>query len=167
MNKPDFSELVEAHGRELHAYLWRLLGDEAEAQDCLQDAFVRALRAYGKIHDTRFLRAWLYKIATNTARSRQVQGARRAARETEWLEPLAAPGGVEAAVAQRHQLAQLRRAVRSLPARQQAALMLRKYQELDYAEVAAALGCSQAAARANVYQALKKLRQWFKENEHD
>ncbi|MCW5878683.1 MAG: RNA polymerase sigma factor [Anaerolineales bacterium] len=166
MDKPDFAELVEAHGRELHAYLWRMLGDEAEAQDCLQDTFLRALRAYPQVEDASFLRAWLYKIATNTAYSRLARAARLAAREVELREPLAAGGlGVEAAVAQRHQLAQLRRAVRSLPARQQAALMLRKYQELDYAEVAAALGCNQAAARANVYQALKKLRQWFKENE--
>ncbi len=167
MDKPQFDVLVERHGDELYAYLWRLLGDEADAQDCLQDSFLRALRAYPALRDTQHLRAWLYKIATNTARSWQQRAARLARREVELPEQLAAGGGVEAAVAQRSQLAVLRSAVQALPPRQQAALMLRKYQELPYGEIATALGCSEAAARANVYQALKTLRQWFKENEDD
>jgi RNA polymerase sigma factor (sigma-70 family) len=48
--------------------------------------------------------------------------------------------------------------VEALPPRQRAALLMRKYQDLDYADIAEALGGTQAAARANVYQALKKLR---------
>ncbi|HLE74330.1 MAG TPA: sigma-70 region 4 domain-containing protein, partial [Anaerolineales bacterium] len=72
---------------------------------------------------------------------------------------------VDLQVAERTQLAAVRRAVLALPQRQRAALLLRKYQELDYAEIAAALGCSETAARANVYQALKKLRLLFQEKD--
>ena len=67
--KPQFEALVDAHSGELFAYLWRMLGDEAQAQDCLQDTFLRAYRAYERLEDSSYLRAWLYKIATNTART--------------------------------------------------------------------------------------------------
>jgi len=53
------------------------------------------------------------------------------------------------------------RAVKELPDQQRAALIMRKYQELSYAEIATALDCTEAAARANVYQAVKKLQTRF------
>jgi RNA polymerase sigma factor (sigma-70 family) len=55
----------------------------------------------------------------------------------------------------------LLRAINALPHRQRSALLMRKYQELSYAEIAIILDCSEASARANVYQALKKLRTRF------
>jgi RNA polymerase sigma factor (sigma-70 family) len=72
----------------------------------------------------------------------------------------AAPGAGPAEQADRQALlTAVAQAVDSLPHQQRAALVLRRYQDLSYADVAAALGCTQAAARANVYQALKKIRQ--------
>ncbi len=162
--KPQFETLVEAHSGELFGYLWRLIGDEADARDCLQDVFLRAYRAYGRLQNFSQLRAWLYKIATNTARTQLSRNGRRAARTTQLDEPIASrEKAVEAQVAESAQLAAVRQAVMALPARQRAALMMRKYQELEYAEIAAALDCSEEAARANVYQALRKLRQIFKD----
>lgn len=165
--KPRFEELVEAHSGELFAYLWRLLGDEAEAQDCLQDSMLRAFRAYERAAPDN-LRAWLYKIATNAARTRLASNGRRERRQVALDERLAAgEARVEALALQRIGLAQVRAAVHQLPRQQQAALLLRKYQELEYSEVAAALGCSEQAARAHVYQALKKLRKLFSEDEDE
>ncbi|MBX3045853.1 MAG: RNA polymerase sigma factor [Anaerolineales bacterium] len=165
--KPDFESLVDAHSGELFGYLWRLLGDEAEAEDCLQDTYLRAYKAYERATADN-LRAWLYKIATNTARTRLQRNGRRDHRQTELHEQLASgEARVEAQVQQRISLAAVRAAVSGLPRQQQAALLLRKYQGLEYAEVAAALGCSEPAARAHVYQALKKLRTQFSEEDHD
>lgn len=162
--KPDFDTLVERHSAELFRYLWRMLSDEADAQDCLQDTYLRAFRAYGRIEDTRHLRAWLYKIATNVARSHLVRAGKRRQREGQLLEPMAAGGkGLGALVAERSELAEVQQAVLALPDNQRAALMMRKYQQLEYEEIAAALGCSQDAARANLYQAVKKLRAQFRE----
>ncbi len=161
ITKPTFETLVAAHSGELFGYLWRLLADEAEAQDCLQDTFLRAFRAYGRVQNEN-LRAWLYKIATNSARTKLKRAGR--ARSTELTEKITSgEKRVEAQVVERISLAEVREAVATLPARQRAALMMRKYQELEYDEIAAALDCSEEAARANVYQALKKLRQIFKE----
>ena len=69
----------------------------------------------------------------------------------------AGPGTAQKA-AQRQLLAAVAAAVEGLPPQQRAALILRKYQEQSYTDIAAILACTEAAARANVYQALKRLR---------
>jgi RNA polymerase sigma-70 factor (ECF subfamily) len=166
--KPQFETLVEAHSGELFGYLWRLLCDEADARDCLQDVFLRAYRAYGRLRDFTQLRAWLYKIATNTARTQLSRSGRRASQTTQLDEPIASrEKAVDVQVVESTELAAIKQAVASLPDRQRAALMMRKYQELEYSEIAAALNCSEEAARANVYQALRKLRQIFKDEVND
>lgn len=163
--KPDFETLVDAYGGELFGYLWRLLGDEAEAEDCLQDTYLRAYKAYPRTEPDN-LRAWLYKIATNTARTRQQRNGRQ--QHTELHEEHASGEmRVETQVQQRLNAEAVKAAVGRLPRQQQAALLLRKYQGLEYGEVAAALGCSEQAARAHVYQALKKLRAQFSEEDDD
>jgi RNA polymerase sigma-70 factor (ECF subfamily) len=157
---PDFDALVAEHSAGLHAYLWRLLRDPAEAEDGLQETFLRAYRAWDRAAGHPNPRAWLYRIATNTARTQQKRRARAAAR-TAPLDPelAAAPGAGPAEQADlRALLAAVTVAVAALPHQQRAALILRRYQDLSYAEVAAALDCTEAAARANVYQAIKKVR---------
>lgn len=156
---PDFETLISAHSAQVFAYLWRLLRDPADAEDCLQETFLRAFRAYGRAAGHPNLQAWLYRIATNTARTHLKQRARAAARTAE-LDPERLAGGLGPAeqLDQQQLLAEVARAVEALPYQQRAALILRKYQALSYAEIAAVLECTQAAARANVYQALKKLR---------
>jgi len=162
MKKPDFEALVEQHSGELCGYLWRLTGDETDARDCLQDTFLRAYRAYERVQDFGNLRAWLYKIATNTARTQYARDHRRQAEPL--LDPIASgEKAVDLQVMEKTQLAEVKQAVMELPVRQRAALMMRKYQELEYAEIAEALDCSEETARANVYQALKKLREQFAE----
>ncbi len=158
---PDFESLINTHGAAVFGYLWRLLRDEADAEDCLQETYLRAYRAYPRLAANGHTNptAWLYRIATNTART-QLRQRSRAASRTADLDPeqLASGEGTAALAERRHTLAVVARAVEALPHQQRAALILRKYQGLGYAEIAAALDCSEAAARANVYQGLKKLR---------
>ncbi len=156
---PDFESFVHTHGAAVFGYLWRLLRDPADAEDCLQETYLRAYKAYGRLGGHANPTAWLYRIATNTARTHLRQRSRAASRTAE-LDPELLPGGdgPPELVDRRQALAAVAGAVEALPYQQRAALILRKYQGLSYAEVAAALDCSEAAARANVYQALKKLR---------
>ena len=164
--KPDFDELVERHSAEIFAYVWRLLREAHDAEDCLQETFLRAFRSYGRVRAGTNYRAWLYKIATNTARSHWKRRTRSEAHTTE-LDPdrQADEMSVADRVEQKTLLAAVVRAVEALPDQQRAALIMRKYQELSYAEIAAALECTEAAARANVYQAVKKLQAKFGVNE--
>jgi RNA polymerase sigma-70 factor (ECF subfamily) len=166
MVKPDFEELVEIHSAEIFAYVWRMLRETSDAEDCLQETFLRAFRSYGHVRAGTNYRAWLYKIATNTARSHWKQ-RKRGETYTIDLDPELQADGMSVAdrVERKALLAAVVRAVEALPDQQRAALIMRKYQELSYAEIAAALECTEAAARANVYQAVKKLQAQFGVNE--
>jgi RNA polymerase sigma-70 factor (ECF subfamily) len=163
MVKPDFEELVERHSGEIFAYVWRMLRDTIDAEDCLQETFLRAFRSYSRVRVGTNYRAWLYKIATNAARSQWKRRSRSEAHMID-LDPELQAGGMSVAdrVEQKALLAAVMRAVEALPDQQRAALIMRKYQELSYAEIATALECTEAAARANVYQAAKKLSADFK-----
>jgi RNA polymerase sigma-70 factor (ECF subfamily) len=166
MVKPDFDELVERHSAEIFAYVWRMLHETHDAEDCLQETFLRAYRAYGRLRAGTNYRAWLYKIATNTARSHW-RRKKRSEVSTVDLDPDLQAGEMSVAdrVERKALLAAVARTVGKLPDQQRAALIMRKYQELSYAEIAAALACTEAAARANVYQAVRKLQAKFGVNE--
>lgn len=159
---PEFESLVDLYSAELYGYLWRIFGTAPEAEDCLQETFLRAYRAYPRVEKNSNLRAWLYKIATNTANTRLRQQARLERRIVVSQADLADQGpSVPEQVERRQLMRALQQAVERLPVKQRAALILRKYQGLSYADVAEALACSPDSARANVYQALRRLRKLF------
>ena len=144
-----FEELLSAHATEIYAYALRLTGDRDEADDVFQDTFLAAFRAFGKARDEH-LRAWLYRIATNKATDRR----RRAARLVR-LDGLALAGPSRDGTS----LADLAAAVRVLTKGERAAFLLRRLQDLPYAEVARALGCSEEAARQRVSEATRKVKE--------
>jgi len=136
-----------------------MLSNEQDAEDCLQETFLRAHRAYPRMQGEVNFRAWLYRIAGNTARTQLKRRLRRDGREIDLPdEEGAASQQADAGLELRERLAAVRTAVRGLPFKQQQSLILRKYQGLSYAEIGAALECSPESARANVYQALRRLR---------
>jgi len=144
-----FGQLIERHERELFAYALRLSGQRADAEDLYQDTFLAAFRAWPPPRRGNE-RAWLYRIATNRAIDRERRSRRIVASVDDLA--LAAPERDDVT------LADLAGAIRTLPAGQRAAFVLRKVQGLPYAEVAVALECSEQAARARVSEALKKVK---------
>lgn len=151
-----FERLVARHRGEILAYLVRVLGNESDAQDACQDALLRAYRACGRLAPNSNGRACLYKIATRSALNAAKRQKQRAGRSVD-VDPDTLASS-SAALDQRAQLHRVRHAVDALPPKQRAALMQRQFEGLSYDEIAACLGCTAAAARANVYQAIKKLR---------
>jgi RNA polymerase sigma-70 factor, ECF subfamily len=142
------AELTARHRDGIVGYLVRLLGDRQEAEDACQDAFLRAHRAFARLGPEASSRAWLYRIATRSALNAARRRARRTARAADVdLDSLPAAAGLSPE--RREEL---------LAIRQRAALMLRQFEGFAYAEIAEALGGSEEGARANVYQAIKKLR---------
>jgi RNA polymerase sigma factor (sigma-70 family) len=158
-NQPSFEDLVQSYSGEIFAYLWRLFQGSSEAEDCFQDTFLRALRAYPRTPRLRNPRAWLYRVATNTARTHLSRRTRFHTRTADLDDSLPHPApSIADQIDDRQDLAAVAAAVQALPPKQRAALLMRKYQQLGYPAIAEALGCNQSAARANVYQALQKLR---------
>jgi RNA polymerase sigma-70 factor (ECF subfamily) len=159
MDDSRFETMLSEFGPEIFAFLWRLVGDGPDAEDCLQDTFMRAFKATSRLEEIVNRRAWLYAIAANVARTHLRRRGNHAARNVLLDEQHMDEGAsVERIVERRQDLERLRQAMGALPYKQRAALMLRKYQGLEYAEIAEVLGGTQDAARANVYQGLKRLR---------
>jgi RNA polymerase sigma-70 factor (ECF subfamily) len=162
-----FEALIDAHHDEIYRYLWRwaLTGGgadpEADAQDLTQETFLRAFNAFDRLRPGSNPRAWLYKIATNCARSAWRKARRHRTADAVEIDIL--PDGKDPTPEQHaldgHRDQALRAALSQLPAKQRAAVTLRHLQDLDYPAIAEALGCSNESARANVYQGLKRLRQ--------
>jgi RNA polymerase sigma-70 factor, ECF subfamily len=151
-----FAELVDGHRVDILRYLVRLLGNEHDAQDVCQETFLRAQRAFPRLRPNSNSRAWLYRIATNTGLNAARRRSRALRRTSDVdLDTLPACDG---APERREQLRAIAAAADRLPGRQRAALLLRQFHGLAYAEIAQSLGGSEQAARANVYQAIKKLR---------
>ena len=148
---PPFWSLVEAHGDELLDHAHRLAGPDA-AEDVVQDALLRALRAYPRLRHAEHLRAWLYRIVTNCAMD--VHRARR--REVPDPDPAAdvavTDGDPEWMDGFEHLIGGL-----SDPA--QDALRLRFVDDLEYEAIAVRLDCSPAAARQRVSTAIRTLRE--------
>lgn len=144
-----FEELVETHGREIYSYALRLVGDRDAADDVFQETFLAAFRAFDRARDEH-LRAWLYRIATNKAADR-----RRRERRLVRLDALALAEPERDSVTS----ADLAAAIRVLPVHERAAFVLRRVQDLPYADVAAALDISEEAARQRVSQATRKVKE--------
>jgi RNA polymerase sigma-70 factor (ECF subfamily) len=164
-----FETLIEGHHDEIYRYLWRLLKSagrtdrDVEAEDLTQEVFLRAYRAFGRLRQDSNHRAWLYKIATNCAYAALKRGGRQDRHDVPLQDEL---HHLQAGVSQApdHQLsvsetlAAVRQSIAALPRKQRTAVVLRYVQDLSYAEIAAALDCSEDSARANVYQGLRRLR---------
>ncbi|WP_420447836.1 RNA polymerase sigma factor [Candidatus Palauibacter sp.] len=152
----------ERYGSELQCHVAAMLGNEEEARDIVQDLWLTALRARPDAGEAANIRAWLYRVATRRALDHISIRRRRSellAAHASELEsgPLRA---VDAALSRLSEAAaaRVRKSVAELPRRQRNAVWLRWIEQLDYATIARRMGSSPEAARANVYQGLKKLR---------
>ena len=141
---PPFERFYAAHREEVLGYLRRLLGQRAE--DAWQETFLRALRAYGRLHHARNLRAWVFTIATNVA----MDELRAKPQLPVDHEPVAE--------LRRDAFRELEHLTDDLPPTERAAVVLRYGYDLPYAEIGAALGSSEDAARAAASSGVRRLR---------
>lgn len=140
-----------------------MLQNEQDAEDCLQDAFLKACLAYDRLDESANYRAWLYRIAGNTARTRLRGRLRTGVLLSEDFVDSGLP--IEQQTQNRLRLEAVSNAIEALPYKQRVSLILRKYQELSYEEIGTILDTSAESARANVYQGLRKLRSQFENGE--
>jgi RNA polymerase sigma-70 factor (ECF subfamily) len=144
---PPFWSLVEAHGAELLVHARKIAGD-SNGEDVLQDALLRALRAYPRLRHADHLRAWLYRVTTTTALDHH-RARRREILTDAPPEPVTEP---------EHYDDSFEVLIGDLPETAQAALRLRFVEDLDYDSIAHRLGTSTVAARQRVSTAIRTLR---------
>lgn len=153
MSLPPFQTLLDTHSAAVHRFLVASVGP-TDADDCFQETWIAALRAYPRLEHGRNLRGWLLKIAQRKALDSHRARGRR---PLPLAEPPEVAVGGEPAVPLNGQPVWAR--VRELPEKQRMAVFLRSAADLSYAELATALDCSPDAARRSVHEGLKKLRE--------
>lgn len=157
-----FDDVLARHQTELYRYMIQLCRNRADADDLYQETCLRAYRAFARLDGAANHRAWLYKIATNTFISDRRKRGREQALDPVVEQTIPAPPVDHAAkLDARDLLREVESHIATLPFKQRVALIMRKYHDLGYADIAANLDCSEAAARASVHEALRKLRDRF------
>ena len=141
-----------------------MLGDEADAQDVVQDGMLRALKGLSGFRGDASFRTWLLAIVANEARSVLRRVARQ--REASLDDRLAGdspPGGVAEGVVLRTEDARVRALLARLPEKQRLAVQLRVDEGLSFREVGDVSGSSEGAARVNYHHGILRLREWLTE----
>lgn len=161
-----FSLLLDRNRGLVLNYLSRMVANRAVAEELAQDVFVRVFRSRRSYEPSAKFATWLYRITTNVALnhfrdekrnlrniSLDVKDAAAWSREASDGSPLIEDRLMRDVVAD-----QIRRAVRALPPKQRAAIIMHKYEEMDYAGIAKVLGCSPAAVKSLMFRAYTTLR---------
>jgi RNA polymerase sigma factor (sigma-70 family) len=155
-----FQLLVERWEEPLFAFLARMLGDAAEAEDLAQETFLRVYAQAGRYRATDRFRSWLFRIAGNLARSRlRRRRVLRWVRFEPGLHDRAASGPAPDRGLEREEVQiAVQEALGRLPDRQRQAVVLRRYQGLSYREIADALDTTEAAVESLLQRAAMALR---------
>lgn len=148
---PPFERFYLEHRDGVLGYLRRLLGGRAE--DAWQETFLRALRAYPRLEHGRHLRAWVFTIATNVAMDEL-----RPKASDKLSQALNGDGYAATAELERDAFRELEHLTGELPPTERAAVVLRYGYDLAYADIGAALGSSEEAARAAASSGVRRLR---------
>jgi len=164
-----FADLLSRHRDPVVNFLYRMVQNSAVAEELAQDVFLRVYRARETYAPSAKFTTWLYCISTNVALNHLRDGKR--ARHSEALDDpensvariLRSPEPtVEEQMVADSLGWEVRRAVQELPEKQRAAVILHKYQELDYRQIAAALNCSESAVKSILFRAYEALREKLK-----
>ena len=161
-----FALLLERHRGPVVHFLYRMVQNQAVSEELAQEVFLRVYRSRTTYEPTAKFTTWLFRIAThvalNSIRDRKKEKGHESLDE-EMLD------GMERQVADRQQtveqelirevkLREVRQAIEALPAKQRAAVLMHKYQALDYAQIADALRCSESAVKSLLFRAYESLR---------
>ena len=159
-----FDVLVERHRRQVYQVCYRFVGNHEDASDLAQDAFLRAYRALHTFKGNSAFGTWLYRVAINVCLNR-VSAKQLATEPLELREHQDVRREMpDRELVRQEQAATVRAAIARLPKKQRATMILRMYHELPHEQIAAILGSSVGAVKANFFHALANLKKLLKEN---
>jgi RNA polymerase sigma-70 factor, ECF subfamily len=152
-----FDVIVERHQRQVYQLCYRFAGNHEDASDLAQDVFIRAYRGLHSFKGQAAFSTWLYRIAVNVCLNRVGSRAQK------WTTLDVDHADVreeraDARILRGERAAAVRAAIARLPKKQRAALILRVYHDLPHDQIAAIVGTSVGAVKANFFHALANLK---------
>jgi RNA polymerase sigma-70 factor (ECF subfamily) len=161
-----FGLLLEKHRASVIHFVYRLVQEQAIAEELAQEVFWRVYRSRASYEPTAKFKTWLFRIATHLALNwlrdeKHERGQERLddvsthlpARQISDRRP-----SVEQELVYSVKLEEIRRAIAALPEKQRAAVLMHKYEEMEYTQIARALGCSESAVKSLLFRAYETLR---------
>ena len=161
-----FTQLLERHRGPVIHFLYRMVQNQAVAEELAQEVFLRVYRSRATYEPTAKFTTWLFRIATHLALNAIRDG--KGEKNKESLDQEQADGiirqvadrapTVEQRLLNQVKVREIRRAINSLPGKQRAAVLMHKYQELEYSQIARILNCSESAVKSLLFRAYESLR---------
>lgn len=161
-----FALLLEKYRNPVIHFLYRMVQNQAIAEELAQEVFLRVYRSRASYEPTARFTTWLFRITTHLALNHI-----RDRRKHQLLTPIDSPSETftsiqladkeltsEQRLLMQARLAEVRRAIEQLPEKQRSAVLMHKYQEMDYSQIAGALSCSESAVKSLLFRAYETLR---------
>jgi RNA polymerase sigma-70 factor, ECF subfamily len=169
-----FSLLVEKYRRQMVHYMFRMVHNQAVAEELAQEVFLRVYRARASYRAEAKFSTWLYRIATNLGVNHARDTRHERGAQTVYLDQPDPETGISPDVAdttptveqnmlREARLSAIRKHVMALPERQRTAVLMHKYQDLDYKQIGAVLKLSESATKSLLFRAYQTLRERLKE----
>jgi RNA polymerase sigma-70 factor (ECF subfamily) len=161
-----FGILLAKHRGPVIHFLYRMVQNQAVAEELGQEAFLRVYRSRASYEPTAKFTTWLFRIANHLALNWIRDGKNERGQES--LDEVTGDGQVrqvadrepttEQVMIRQARLAEVRRAIQSLPEKQRSAVVMHKYEEMEYSQIAGVLECSESAVKSLLFRAYESLR---------
>jgi RNA polymerase sigma-70 factor, ECF subfamily len=161
-----FALLLERHRGPVIHFLFRMVQNPSVSEELAQEVFLRVYRSRATYEPTAKFTTWLFRIATHLALNWVRDGKKEKGQES--LDEQVVDGidrqvrdrqpNIEQEMLYEVKMTEVRQAIEALPAKQRAAVLMHKYEELEYAQIARALGCSESAVKSLLFRAYESLR---------
>ncbi len=165
-DEPSFAILLEKHRNSVIHFLYRMIQNQAIAEELAQEVFLRVYRSRESYEPTAKFTTWLFRITTHLALN-HVRDRRKDKLHDSLDEKMedSAPrqladrvANIEERMLRDARLGEIRQAIEQLPEKQRGAVLMHKYQEMEYSQIAGILGCSESAVKSLLFRAYEALR---------
>jgi RNA polymerase sigma-70 factor (ECF subfamily) len=161
-----FAVLLDKHRLPVIHFLYRMVQNHAVAEELAQEVFLRVYRSRGTYEPTAKFTTWLFRIATHLALNALRDGKNSRMQDSLDDDSSDMPArqvsdtrpSVEQVMVYQAKLDEIRRAIAALPEKQRAAVLMHKYEEMEYSQIARVLSCSEAAVKSLLFRAYETLR---------
>lgn len=162
-----FDLLLDRHRKPVTHFLYRMVQNQAVAEELAQEVFLRVYRSRATYEPAAKFTTWLFRIATHLALNWIRDGHNEKGHESldreqgDGMALQVADHGpsVEQQLLKQARMEEIRLAIHALPAKQRAAVLMHKYEEMEYSQIASVLKCSESAVKSLLFRAYERLRE--------